>query len=81
MTKEQIYDKEIYPLMDQIIAICKKHKIAMLADFHIPNELDPELKCTSMLNGGEYTERDEIKRALLILRPRPTLTVFTITKE
>lgn len=43
MTKEQVYDSEISPLMEKIIAICKKHKIAMLCDFG----LGDDLKCTS----------------------------------
>ena len=33
MTKEEIYDEQINPLMAQIINICKVNKIAMIADF------------------------------------------------
>ncbi|MDH5447263.1 MAG: hypothetical protein OEY52_17075 [Gammaproteobacteria bacterium] len=30
---EKIYDEEISPLMDKIIAICDKHKMPMFAEF------------------------------------------------
>lgn len=31
--KEEIYDAQIAPLMEQIIAICSEHQIPMLASF------------------------------------------------
>lgn len=43
MTKEEVYDSQINPLMDQIIDICKKHAIAHVATF----ALDDDLLCTS----------------------------------
>lgn len=36
MTKEDVYDAEINPLMAKILDICRQHKIAMVASFHIP---------------------------------------------
>ncbi|MCI0526392.1 MAG: hypothetical protein L0Y56_02920, partial [Nitrospira sp.] len=30
---EKVYDKQIAPLMTKIIAICKKHKLPMVASF------------------------------------------------
>ena len=47
--KEQVYDDQISPLMSQIIAICQKHGIAMIASFAIPTPEDDGLQCTSML--------------------------------
>jgi hypothetical protein len=47
MNKEQIYDSQINPLMEQIIEICKSNKIAMLATFAIPTPEDADLCCTS----------------------------------
>ena len=47
MTKEEIYDSEIAPLMLQVINICKKHKIAHICAFSIPNEEDDGLCCTT----------------------------------
>ena len=32
-TKEQVYDEEIYPLMDQIVKICVEHEIPTLCTF------------------------------------------------
>ena len=49
MNKEQIYDSKIAPLMEQIINICKEHKIGMFATYEIPNEEDADLKCTTIL--------------------------------
>lgn len=47
MNKEEIYDEQIHPLMNQIIAICKKNGIAMVASFDIPTEAEPGLSCTT----------------------------------
>jgi hypothetical protein len=47
--KETIYDTEIFPLMDKIIDICHKNKIAMLCHFEIPSEQDPTLAVTTLL--------------------------------
>jgi hypothetical protein len=49
MNKEEIYDKDISPLMTKIISICKKNNIAMIASFRIPTDDDPDLACTTML--------------------------------
>lgn len=59
MTKEQIYDEKISPLMTQIIAICLEHKIAMIATYDIPNEEDDGLCCTTTLpdESGKLTPR------------------------
>ena len=37
MSKEEIYDSQISPLMAQILKICREHKIAMIADFALDN--------------------------------------------
>ena len=70
MNKEQIYDEKINPLMGQIIAICQEYKIAMLADFSIPNEEDAGLNCTSALVGKEYNPPEDMVEAWKLLRPR-----------
>ncbi len=71
VNKEQIYDEQISPLMTDIIAVCKKHKIAFLASFAIPNDDDTDLRCTTAL----YESRDEstedvedFRKAYAILR-------------
>lgn len=59
MNKEQVYDNQISPLMQQIIAICQEHGIAMLADFAIGHDgVGPEgqdctdLRCSTLLTDG-----------------------------
>ncbi len=71
MTKEDIYDEQISPLMAQIIEVCQEHKIAMLAQFGIPNDEDPELVCTTVLLAPEYSPSPGQLQARKILRPCP----------
>lgn len=47
--KEQVYDEQIHPLMAQILDICGKHGIAMIASFSIPTPEEDDLCCTSMM--------------------------------
>jgi hypothetical protein len=49
MNKEQIYDEQINPLMEQIIAIAQAHKIAMVASFAIPTPDDDGLYVSTSL--------------------------------
>lgn len=53
-TKEQVYDDEIAPLMAQIIAVCNDHKIAVVAQFHVPNADDAGLVCSTVLLQDAY---------------------------
>ena len=50
--KEKIYDKEIYPLMSQIIEICKENDIQMFATYTL-KEVD-EIACTTYIESEEY---------------------------
>ncbi|KVC49876.1 hypothetical protein WS58_06300 [Burkholderia pseudomultivorans] len=68
-TKEQIYDEQISPLMAQIIAICKEHKIPVVASFFTPGEDDPELAVTTALLGNGYEAPVNFTNALRALRP------------
>lgn len=63
MSKEQVYDEMIAPLMDQILRVCKGHKIAMIASFAIPTEADPGLHCTSALLGSDHQPSPQQLRA------------------
>lgn len=49
MSKEDIYDAEIAPLMDEILKICQKHKIAMVASFATPSDTSDDLYVSSAL--------------------------------
>ena len=65
MTKEQVYDAEISPMMAQILAICKQHNIAMVASFDIGDEM----LCTSALLTDEYDPPASFVEALDVIRP------------
>ncbi len=62
MTKEQVYDEQINPLVTQITAICKEHGINTHATFF----LDDELLCTTHLK----LEGDPLALELLYLASR-----------
>lgn len=47
MNKEQIYDEQIFPLMQKVLEICQEHHIAYVGSFAIPTEADPDLFCSS----------------------------------
>ena len=70
MTKEQIYDEQIYPLMDQIVGICQERGIAMFASFAIPNDDKKHLKCTTHLpdGNGEF-DRLFVRAAISVKLP------------
>lgn len=76
MTKEEAYDSEIFPLMQKIIKVCKRERIAFIADFG----LGDDLHCTS----GEVTKDCEPSEEQLkswdLLRPQRGF-VMAITEE
>jgi hypothetical protein len=39
-TEEDVYDREIHPLMAKIIAICHEHQIPLVAQFQFSNDED-----------------------------------------
>ena len=65
MNKEEIYDEKIFPLMTEIIAICREQGIAMLASYSIPVEDKEGQCCTTHLADGDG-EIDERFRAACI---------------
>jgi len=81
MNKEEIYDKKINPLMAQIIAICKEHKIAMVASFAIGHEGRDGLMCSTFMTTDEFRPSSEQLRAVAILRPRPGALMQWTVKE
>lgn len=52
LTKEQIHDQKISPLVNQIIAICKENNINSLLSF----SLDDDLMCTSFIPADKEDE-------------------------
>ncbi len=82
MTKEDAYDNEISPLMAQIIAICNREKIAVLATFQLtPDDVEGGgLACTTALLTDEYEPSAAQLKALDIVNPPPPVfAAFTIT--
>jgi hypothetical protein len=65
-SKEEVYDQKISPLMSAILEICKAHKIAMLADF----ALDEDLHCTSALLREDHGASAAQYKALDLLKPK-----------
>lgn len=58
-TEEAIYDEQIAPLMTQIIAICKEHRIPMVAQFVYGNTAeDVALLCTTSLPASSMDRED-----------------------
>ena len=70
MTKELIYDEQISPLMSQIIAICREHKIANLCAFSLEDEDGEKLSCTTAMLTDAFDPPKEYQQALDFIRPR-----------
>lgn len=69
ITKEQVYDEEISPLMKQIIAICNKHNIANISTFSL--DVDSGLCCTTCNIRDETEPPDKFKQIVDILYHKP----------
>ena len=65
ISKESVYDEQINPIVAKIIDICKEHKIALLAQFG----LDDDLVVTTALLTKEYSPTKKQIRAYDILKP------------
>lgn len=77
---EAVYDAEIAPLMDRIIAICKQHKLPMLADFYYkqsPEEGDSH--CTTLLHFDERPMPAKMAHASDLLEPAQRAPMLQIT--
>lgn len=88
MNKEQIYDSQISPLMQQIITICRENGIAMMASFDIahdgegPNGEDcSSLTCSTLLPDGDDNHNQVFVQANAHIRRggRPTPMMMTTT--
>jgi hypothetical protein len=65
--KEAVYDSQIYPLMKQVIEICKREKIAILSSFALEEDEEGDfLMCTTAI--FEPGNRpDQMERAYHVL--------------
>jgi hypothetical protein len=77
--KEAIYDAEVAPLMAQIIEICKREDIPLVASFKYAHNIDgagEDGLCTTVVPGANQPE--EFKRAAMaIYSPRDALLLLT----
>ena len=78
-TKEEVYDAEVYPLMDKIIKICKKNKIAMVATFHTPNDDDPDLLCSTALTTKEFDPPEKYCKMVVMLMGNESRSTTKLT--
>lgn len=76
--KEAIYDAEIQSLMAQVIEVCMRAKISLVADFYLGDETDSDLHCTTIINGTEFDTPEKHRMAAEIVKPRPLAFVFTV---
>jgi hypothetical protein len=78
MSKENVYDEQISPLVHQIIEICKEHNIALLLSAQLQDEDDETLYCTSILPGDDDVSDERFVKALNIIRP-PSRSMMHMT--
>lgn len=76
--KEAIYDEQISPLMTRIIAICKEHRIPLVAQFQYANdEEEGPAFCTTSLP-FEDVASEKIKTLAAAAEPeRPVVLAET----
>ena len=82
-TREDIYDNEISPLMKQVLTICKRAGIPLVADFRIDDggEGEEPLFCTSILpDHGNDSGAEHMRAVARAARPSVShFAAFTIT--
>ncbi|WP_448144572.1 hypothetical protein [Pseudomonas silesiensis] len=78
MSKENVYDEQISPLVHEIIGICKEHNIALLLSAQLQDEDDETLYCTTILPGTDDVSDEKFVQALSIIRP-PSRGAMQIT--
>ena len=88
MNKEQIYDNQISPLMQQIIAVCREHGIAMTASFAIDHDGEgPEgqdcsaLVCSTLLPDGNNEPNPLFTQAFNLIRRAGRPAPMMLTTE
>ncbi len=70
--KETVYDEQIAPIMGQIIAICKEHRIPLVARFqYADSEDDGPAFVTTVLVAGGVACREMVDLAQMVRPRRP----------
>lgn len=86
MTKEQVYDEQVNPLMAEVISICKEHEIAFLASFALgfdPDGDDPDnqILCTSTGLDKQREPPEVFLKMVDMIYKRPMWAAITIHKD
>lgn len=93
MNKEDIYDSQISPLMQQIIAICKENGIGLFLTACIPTDEDLHLMCSTCLpsNAADLSKPstdepgdeiiEQLRRTVYSQRQSKSSPVMHITTE
>jgi hypothetical protein len=63
---EALHDAEIAPLMDKVIAICKREKIPMVASFAYSKTDQGENCCTTSINRDGWQPREFVDAVNII---------------
>ncbi len=89
--KESVYDEEIAPLMQQIIEICKREELPMVAQFYLKEKRennDKPMYCSTVILLAKEDMKSEVHEQLKyiseVMRHGPKgkpFVVTTITKE
>ncbi len=77
---ESVYDNEIAPLMTQILAICKRERMPMMASFQYRDDDDGAALCTSHLQWPERSS-DCFREAVRVFRRPLSIMAMTITTD
>lgn len=76
---ENVYDEQISPLMQQIIAICQEHSMPMIASFAFENCEERNVGCcTTVLNGFADRHIREFSEAQQVLNRRHVVMAMTV---
>ena len=75
MNKEQVYDSQISPLIQEVIGICRSKGIAMFASFNIAHDGEgpdgqdcSSLTCTSHLPDGDEVFDERYSKCAVAVR-------------
>lgn len=77
-SKEDVYDAQIAPLMDQVIKICMEHKIPLAAQFQYEETEDQGPGFVTTLLTYDEVESPQIARIGQIMKPRNQALLVTL---
>lgn len=83
--KEQVYDEKIYPLMDQIIQICKENDMQMIFSCYLNTNEDGDYRCTTYLKSQDQNCKslDDAAKVIQLgyVAEKPYFSAMTITSR